>query len=31
MIPYVVGLLILDVILFFVPGITLFLPGLLLG
>ena len=24
-------LLILDVILFFVPGITLFLPGLLLG
>ena len=27
MIPYVVGLLIL----FFVPGITLFLPGLLLG
>lgn len=31
MIPYVVGLLILDVILFFVPGITLFLPSLLLG
>ena len=31
MLPYVVGLLILDIILFFVPGITLFLPKLLLG
>lgn len=31
MLPYVVGLLVVDVILFLVPEITLFLPNLMLG
>lgn len=31
MLPYIMGLLILDIALFFVPEITLFLPNLLLG
>ncbi len=31
MLPYIAGLLLLDIILFLVPGITLFLPNLMLG
>lgn len=31
MLPYIIGLLILDLVLFFIPEITLFLPNLLLG
>ena len=31
MIPYIIGLLLVDILLFLVPGICLFLPNLLLG
>ena len=31
MLPYIIGLLVVDILLFLVPGICLFLPNLLLG
>lgn len=31
MLPYIIGLLLVDILLFLVPGICLFLPNLLLG